>query len=331
MTATQVRSEQIIEALRLACRAPSLHNSQPWRWVLTDDSVELFADPERFVRGADSTGREALISCGAVLHHFRTAMAAAGWDTAVTRFPTADDPLHLASVQFTAARSVTDEQHARADAILLRHTDRLPFVAPPDPEALMHTLSAVAENHAVRLDVLSEDVHEFLAEASHLSEALRRYDAEYHTELTWWTADFVSDDGIPRTSLVTAAESDRVQIGRNFPVVARTERRAEILDDRAAVLVLSTVDESRESILRCGEALSALLLNATEAGLSSCTLTHITEMAQGREVVATLVGTGALPHVIVRLGQAPALAETPPPTPRRPIEHVLRIERSRPC
>ena len=101
-------------------------NSQPWRWVLTDDSVELFADPERFVRGADSTGREALISCGAVLHHFRTAMAAAGWDTAVTRFPTADDPLHLASVQFTAARSVTDEQHARADAILLRHTDRLP-------------------------------------------------------------------------------------------------------------------------------------------------------------------------------------------------------------
>lgn len=328
MTATQVQTALVADALRLAVRAPSLHNSQPWRWVLTDDIVELFADPDRLVRGTDSAGREALISCGSVLHHFRVAMAASGWDTVVTRLPAPENVLHLATVEFAPASPITDEHIRRADAILARHTDRLPFAAPPDAEALMHTLGAAAEHRGVRLDVLSEDLHELLAETAHLAETLRRYDAEYHAELDWWTAGFVADEGIPRTSLVTAAESDRVQIGRNFPVVTGAERRPDIIDDRSAVLVLSSLDDSRESVLRCGEALSAVLLDATVAGLASCTLTHITETSAGREVVATLVGGEAFPQVLIRVGQAPLLAAAPPPTPRRAVEHVLRIERT---
>ncbi|MDY6995805.1 MAG: NAD(P)H nitroreductase [Actinomycetota bacterium] len=329
MTATQVHTETIIEALRLACRAPSLHNSQPWRWVLTDRTVELYADPERLVRGTDSTGREALISCGAVLHHFRVALGAAGWGTTVTRFPDPADGRHLASVQISTAQPVTDEQRQCADAILARHTDRLPFAEPPGAEALMRTLSAVAGSSTVRLDVLGDDLHGFVAQTSHLTEALRGYDAEYHAELIWWTDDFVADDGIPRASLVSAVESDRVQIGRGFPVIERSERRTEISDDRATILVLSTLDDSPESVLRCGEALSAVLLDATAAGLATCTLTHVTEIPEGRDAVASLLGGGALPQALIRVGEAPALASPPPPTPRRPIHHVLRVERGR--
>ena len=81
-----VDTEIVREAVTLACRAPSLHNSQPWRWVLAGDAVHLFADPERIVRSADRSGREALLSCGAVLDHFRVAMAAAGWTVNVDRF-----------------------------------------------------------------------------------------------------------------------------------------------------------------------------------------------------------------------------------------------------
>ncbi len=57
------------EALRLTCRAPSFHNSQPWQWVLEDDTLELHLDPHRL----DSSGRQALLSCGAVLDHLRVA------------------------------------------------------------------------------------------------------------------------------------------------------------------------------------------------------------------------------------------------------------------
>ena len=132
MPATMVDTEVIRDAVRLACRAPSLHNSQPWRWVLEGDALQLFADADRVVRATDSSGREALMACGAVLDHFRVAMAAAGYTANVDRFPNPNNRLHVASVDFTPLEFVTDGHRQRANAILLRRTDRLPFAAPPD-------------------------------------------------------------------------------------------------------------------------------------------------------------------------------------------------------
>ncbi|OOK63389.1 putative nAD(P)H nitroreductase acg [Mycobacterium kansasii] len=63
------------EGRELACHAPSLHNSQPWRWLADSTAVDLFLDPHRLVTSADSSGREAVISCGALLDHFQVAMA----------------------------------------------------------------------------------------------------------------------------------------------------------------------------------------------------------------------------------------------------------------
>ena len=56
------------------------------------------------------------------------------------------------------------------------------------------------------------------------------------------------------------------------------ERRLEVDEDRSKVVVLSTYVDTRDSVLRRGELLSAVLLDATMAGLATCTLTHITEV-----------------------------------------------------
>lgn len=328
MPATQVPADTLIDALELACRAPSLHNSQPWRWVATERGVDLFADPRRMVRSTDSSGREALISCGAVLDHFRVAMAAAGWDTVIRRLPDPGNPLHIAGIDVTAAPRVTGHQKARADAILLRRSDRLPMSAPQGWDRFACALGDTAGRGAVRAHPLADDARGALAQACHLAEVMRLYDSDYHSELYWWTADFAADDGIPRSALVSAAESDRVDIGRAFPVTAHPERRRDVEDDRAGILVLSTEDDAGESVLRCGEALSAVLLDATMAGMATCTVTHVTEVPEGRDIIASLVGTTAIPQAIVRVGVAPALAASPPPTPRRPIREVFQMNRS---
>ena len=101
MRDTLVDAEVIGQALNLACRAPSLHNSQPWRWVLEGNVVHLYEDKDRVLYATDRSGREALLGCGAVLDHFRVAMAAAGWIANVDRFPNPNNPLLLASVDFT--------------------------------------------------------------------------------------------------------------------------------------------------------------------------------------------------------------------------------------
>src|SRR6476619_673710 len=130
MTCATADTEIIAKAIHLACRAPSLHNSQPWRWIVGEAAVDLFADHERVVRSADRTGREAIISCGAALDHFRIAMAAAGWKTNVDPFPNPSDRDDLASLDFTPAHYVTTAERDRAHAIVSRRTDRLPFHAP---------------------------------------------------------------------------------------------------------------------------------------------------------------------------------------------------------
>ena len=328
MPATMVDTEVIRDAVRLACRAPSLHNSQPWRWVVEGDTLQLFVDPDRVVRSTDTSGREALMACGAVLDHFRVAMAAAGYKANVDRFPNPNNRLHVASIDFTAMDFVTDGHRRRANAILLRRTDRLPFAPPPDWDTFEPELRDTADSDAVRLDVIPDDLRPQLAEASQLTESLRLYDSSYHAELDWWTAAFEVSEGIPHSSLISAAESDRVDVGRTFPVTHHRDRRPEVDEDHSKVLGLSTYDDTRESVLRCGESLSAVLLDAAMVGLATCTLTHITEIPASRAIVAGLIDQrdqGITPQVLIRVGLTPSIEDVPPPTPRRPIGEVFEV------
>lgn len=325
MRDTMVNTEVIKNAVQLACRAPSLHNSQPWHWVLQGAEVRLFLDKDRVLYSTDHTGREAILGCGAVLDHFRVAMAAAGWTANVDRYPNPNSRLHLASVDFSPMEFVTEGHHARANAILRRRTDRLPFSEPPDWDVLESELSRLVTAQGVRLDVIADELRPELAQASALTESFRLYDSSYHAELSWWTIPFALSEGIPHSSLVSASESDRVDVGRNFPVTHDSERRAEFGQDHSKILVLSTYDDDRDTVLQCGEMLSAVLLEATMAGLATCTLTHITEVRASRDIVASLIGQTTTPQVLVRIGQAPEVGEHPPMTPRRPIAEVMEV------
>ncbi|MDF3051341.1 MAG: nitroreductase, partial [Pseudonocardia sp.] len=81
MAAKMVGPRTVRTALELACRAPSVHNTQPWRWRLGDDTVALFADQRRRLWATDRDARDLILSCGAALHHLRVALAAAGVDS----------------------------------------------------------------------------------------------------------------------------------------------------------------------------------------------------------------------------------------------------------
>ncbi len=317
--------EVIGSAVMLACRAPSLHNSQPWRWVAEGGLLHLFTDADRLVHATDSTGREMMLSCGAVLDHLRVAMAAVGWDTAVERFPDPRRPDHLATCEFNPAPLVADVHRERADAILRRRTDRLPFAAPTGWEALERLLRSAVVNDDVVVDVVPDAARPQLAEASRLTEKLRRLDTSYQSELRWWTSPFELEQGVPRSALVSASEADRVDVARDFPPSGRGERRPEVRYDHSKILVLSTRDDARSEVLRCGEALSSVLLEATMARMATCTLTHMTEVTPSREIIRGLTGQVALPQLLIRVGRTPAKGQHFPATPRRPLTEVLEF------
>ncbi len=329
MTQATVDIEAIKAAVQLACRAPSLHNSQPWRWVVHGASVDLFADPHRIVEFTDGSGRQSIISCGAVLDHFRVAMAALGWETTVERFPNPNNLDHLASIEFASPRLgpefVAQARRDRAAAISRRRTDRRPFGAPRDWASFEPVLRSAFDGAFATLDVLGDDARPRLIEASHLTEALRRYDDSYHHELLWWTAPSRDSEGIPPGALPTGPQASAVEVNRRFPGDPDTAKGSPGAGDEAKIVVLSTPEDTRADALDCGQALSAVLLECTMAGLATCAVTHLTELQAGRDVVRDLLPDAAcVPQVLVRVG-AVAAGQPPEPTPRRPLAEVLEV------
>lgn len=89
--------------------------------------------------------------------------------------------------------------------------------------------------------------------------------------------------------------------------------------------MLSTYGDTRRDAFGCGEVLSDVLLEATMAGLATCTLTHLTELEASRNIIRALTGGGFDPQLLIRVGLVPSLASVPPATPRRPLADVLEI------
>ncbi|WP_343574819.1 NAD(P)H nitroreductase [Mycobacterium sp.] len=325
MPTTMLNSTVIEDAVRAACRAPSLHNSQPWSWMLDGRRLQLFLDPSR-VMTTDRFARQALISCGVALDHLRVAMAAAGWQCHIDRFPDAADPDHLASIRFTPAESVSDHDRRRAEALSTRRTDRLPFNRPADWNSVEKSVVAAVGDMPVQLDILPDEARSQLVSATQLADSLRFYDIPYQNEIHWWAAPFEAEEGIPYSALVSAEEGERVGIDRAFPHTHQSERRAEIPEDHAMILLLSTAHNARTDALAAGEALSVVLLEATISGLATCPVTHLTELSVTRDLIRSLVDGDAVPQALIRVGVAPVTDSTPVPTPRRPLAKVLRVK-----
>jgi hypothetical protein len=98
---------------------------------------------------------------------------------------------------------------------------------------------------------------------------------------------------------------------------------AVLLACRAPSVDNSQPADTRLNALRRGEALSSVLLECTMYGMATCTLTHLIEADESRNIVRGLIGYRGEPQVLVRVGITPPLQDQSALTPRRPLEHVL--------
>lgn len=55
------------DVVRRAALAPSVHNTQPTRWRLSGESIEIFCDGDVQLQVGDPDGRDAALSCGAAV------------------------------------------------------------------------------------------------------------------------------------------------------------------------------------------------------------------------------------------------------------------------
>ncbi|MFJ2837372.1 MULTISPECIES: Acg family FMN-binding oxidoreductase [Nocardia] len=304
-----------------ASRAPSLHNAQPWRWRWDGATAALSMDPQRLLPATDMFNREGVLGCGVMLHHAETAWSAAGWETAVDRFPEPSVRAHVASLRPRRQSEPTESQRLLGEAIDVRYSDRMPMDPPPDWPVTREILEFLCARTGTTVSFLDPTESVALQHISAVAARLRHYDPKYQAELTWWTAGPDTDGtGVPATTLPSISDRPRVPVGREFP--SGSAEGAGEADDEAMVAVLSTDGDAAADLLDGGSALSAVLLECTVHGLSTCTVSHVVEIPAARAAVADLVAHRH-PQVLIRIGAA--RCEPPPRTPRRPVDSFLEI------
>lgn len=311
--------------LRYAVKAPSGHNTQPWRFRTSDGRLQLYADRSRSLPVVDPEDRELVMSCGAALAHLTVALRHYGHSGDVAAFPDPTDRDLLASVGLGQALSPPPTDHELFEAIEERRTHRAPFDHRPVPRHVLTQLRRDALHAGTTLHVCTEDESKRpIATLVREGDRAQFRDARFRRELAAWMRPNRTrrPDGIPGhafgvsdlASLLGPAMISTFNIGSTQ---ARKDERLALT--APALVVLSTSGDDDSDWLRAGQAVGVLLLRAAANGLAASFLNQPIEVPELRVGLGELVGSGS-PQLLLRLGYG---ATTRRPTPRRSVADVL--------
>ena len=229
--------------LTAAVHAPSIHNTQPWRFEVHGPVIDVLLDEERTLPVADPAGRAARIGIGAAVSTSgsRRRCSATSPVSQRTRIRApggggADLPRRP---QSTGAGTQQPVRRARRR----RHTYRGPLLDQAVSPKVLQQLDAAARAEGARLHWLGP------AEVSELDELLRRTDAEdlhdedrLHERLRWIGGDR-PDDGIQENALgpLPARPAFVRDLSAGFDSPHRSQA---VYETQPAIAVLSTPERT---------------------------------------------------------------------------------------
>ena len=302
-----------------AAAAPSIHNTQPWRFRVTGDLIEVRGDPDRMLWVADPRGRGLHLSCGAALFNLRLAIRMLGAKPLVWPLPDPQgEPTLLACVQLQRSRPAASWEREMFETIGQRHSSRAPFSARPVPGAVQAELEQAAGSEFALLRTLNDRDAGLVLELAAAADQALEADFDHRVELGRWIGT-EGDDGIPAGALAYRPDAGPAPV-RDFGYAApAVERPAGRYEPRPRLAVLSTASDEPGDWLRAGQALQRVLLTAARNGLATSLLYQPIERHDAEHQGGGWWPWPECPQVIIRFGYGPP----GPGTPRRRVEDIL--------
>ena len=316
-------AERLIET---ATAAPSMHNSQPWRFVarLADRVIEIYADPTRTLSRGDPRGRGVHIACGSALFNLRLAVAQAS-EPVARLLPSPRDPLLLASVRLAGPYRPRPAERDLYTAIRHQPGGSGPASSHPVPRGLLAALQEAAVLEGTALRMLDQaDALRFLRRTAAADPGLRS-DPGYLAELAAWTGSPRHSQRPHSAGPAEVRATGNGQPGgrlvvRDFALRPDGRPLAPVVSVGASQLaVISTSADDRASWLRAGQAAQRVLLLAAHRGLHAAPLTPVLEELEATPRTDPSLH-GEHPAMMLRFGFG-----RPGQATRRPVAQVLRV------
>lgn len=313
----QVTESMLAALVRYAVMAPSSHNSQPWRFRIQGDRIELSADRDRRLPIADPEDRELHISLGCALENLLIAIERNGFGHEVEyriddEGETVTAVVHLSDV----GEPAPFRPRELFDAIEHRRTSHGIYQERPVDAVALASLQACRidddmELHLVTDRSVLDEVESMVATA----DAVQFANPAFRDELAHWVGEgaFGASWFIAKMGQLAIAH---LNLGGRF-----ARRDAERFSSAPVFGLIVARQDDHRTHMRVGQMFERIYLTATARGLGLQPMSQLAEVQDIRaELVDLVAGSGWIAQQPFRLGYP---SETEKRTPRRPLDAVV--------
>jgi hypothetical protein len=321
-------AEQCEFLLRYVLLAPSTHNTQPWKFRLTESGIDVYADYSRRLPTVDPGNRELLMSIGAAIWNLRIAAEHFGFSCRVDYNHSGASERPLAQTSLTPRDSL-EQSVAPLDSlfasIVKRHTNRSQFLLSRIPSAVLEHFRTIDTGGRAGLSISTDGkVNEQVANLVAAAERMQLADPAFRKDLAEWVRPNWTErqDGMTGAALGASNLSSALSpwATRVLDLGRLRAARDKNLCIEAPGLVVVQSEDSVPHWLDAGELLEQLLLTATREGLHCSYFNMPVQVPDARLRLRALLGLSSWPQILIRIGFSLAV---PAITPRRPLDEVV--------
>ncbi len=265
--------KEILRMIKYAAKAPSGHNTQPWKFKPGESSVTIVPDFERALPVADTDNHELYISIGCALENLKIAATALGYKTAVNLHHTGAKT----SVEVQLTEGTGKKSNPLFNCIEKRQVRRNLYNDQPIAEETIKAVKEICSEDSIGTYFFTTpDEREFLTPFLLEAVSLQTGNRQFIKELVHWTRfsekeAFKYGDGIWSKTLNlpnTGRLLGSFLFKRVITVGSEIKRWKKIIS-HTPCFILFTVDKNEpEGWIKLGEVFQRAALTATNLGLS---------------------------------------------------------------
>lgn len=306
-------NDEVDILLTAATHAPSMHNTQPWRFEVHGPVVDVLLDEERTLDVADPAGRAARIGIGAAAFNIRVAAAVLGHESRLVADPDPARPDVVARLFLGGRKAPVPGLGRMYGAVSQRHTYRGPLLDQPIPPQIRDRLDQAARAEGAQLHWLGPWATSQLAELLRQTDTADLADEDRLHERLRWIGGDRSGDGVQDSALGPVPA--RPAVVRDLSLGFESPHRGQaVYETQPAIAILSTRAEDAAGWVHAGAALQRVLLTATSYDLTASFVNQVLERPETRIQVRELICGRYWPQMVIRIGY-----------PAQPAGHTSRL------